>query len=246
MPDGKSCLGLLSDSLGDDMHRDKQVNKAVTPKGAELFVQMAYHEAGHAAAIYLRNKQLNLPQIYFHILLTGFNRPKCETDAAALPSLADCQAKLEGGLLIHSLAMSVNSNATPREAQACQMAYEADIINLLTGPLAEAKHIAQRDGEPINARLMNIEALKNYGGKSDLEKIDEYLEIFCPGQEKKAEKLAALFSAAFSFIDQPDHWRAVTQLAHFICTHEKELIRCEDAIAVLDTSIEKACLSKQW
>ena len=43
------------------------------------------------------------------------------------------------------------------------------MINILVGPLAEAKYITQRDGELINPRLINLNTLHDYGGTSDLE-----------------------------------------------------------------------------
>jgi hypothetical protein len=48
------------------------------------------------------------------------------------------------------------------------IASEADIINLLIGPLAEAKHVYNRDGELFNHKLVDLKLLKNYGGSSDL------------------------------------------------------------------------------
>lgn len=218
------------------MNRDQSVNKAATLKDSDLIEQMAFHEAGHAAAVYLRNKQINFPKVYFHIRLTGFNRAM-SADRVALAQ-ANCHAQLEGGLLIDNANLTAANSLSPLEISA----YEADIVNLLVGPLAEAKYIAQKDGELINTRLMHIEALKNYGGKADLDKIDQYLGIICDGNSNKAEKLAALFSDAFRFIEQPEHWRAISHLAQRICVNEKELIHYQEAIAILDASVNQGPL----
>ncbi len=74
------------------------------------------------------------------------------------------------------------------------------MINLLIGPLAEAKHVALRDGEQFNARLINLDALHNYGGSSDLEKVYECLDIFIASGSRHEEKLSGLFAQAFQFI----------------------------------------------
>jgi hypothetical protein len=39
--------------------------------------------------------------------------------------------------------------------------FEADIINVLAGPLAEAVYLALRDNEPFNPELVNISALQH-------------------------------------------------------------------------------------
>jgi hypothetical protein len=57
-------------------------------------------------------------------------------------------------------------------------AFETDIINLLIGPLAEAKYVANTDNEPFNHRLVNLNALKNYDASSDLELVKDYLQSF--------------------------------------------------------------------
>jgi hypothetical protein len=90
------------------------------------------------------------------------------------------------------------------------------MINLLVGPLAEAKHVALRDNECFSKNLINVNALHNYGGKSDLEKV------------------SGLFNKAFQFIDSPDHWKAIERLADYILDNTKNTISCEEAIAMRD------------
>ncbi|MDD1620891.1 MAG: hypothetical protein LUQ11_05375 [Methylococcaceae bacterium] len=227
------------------MNRDKLVNGIQFLKRSDFIGQVAFHEAGHAAAIYLRNRQKHLPQIYFHISLSGFNQQKRQSDAVRHESQGIFQAMLEGGLLqIQSLDMPDNEDCQSLECSTCHAAYEADVINLLAGPLAEARHVALRDGEQINHHLVNLDALKNYGGLSDMEKIEDYLNAYNCNPEKKMEKLKHLYVTSFEFIAQPAHWRAITRLAHFISTCGQELIRYEEAAEILDGNRKVAeCLS---
>lgn len=219
------------------MNRDKLVNGTLFLKRSDFIDQLAFHEAGHAAAIYLRNRQKQLPQIYFHILLSGFNQQKRETDAVRHENQGVFQAVLEGGLLqIQSLGMPDNRGCQSLECLTCHTAYEADVINLLAGPLAEARHVALRDGEQINHHLVNLEVLKNYGGNLDMEKIEDYLNAYNSNPEKRREKLKSLYVASFEFIAHPKHWLAITRLAHFISTCEKELILYEEAAEILDAN----------
>ncbi len=223
------------------MNRDKLVNGALFLKRSDFIGQVAFHEAGHAAAIYLHNQQKQLPQIYFHISLSGFNQQKRQTDAVRHENQGVFQAILEGGLLqLQSLVTPDNQDCQSLECLACHTAYEADVVNLLAGPLAEARHVALRDGEQINPHLVNFEALKNYGGLSDMEKIEDYLNAYSGDPEKRMEKLKSLYVASFEFIAQPAHWQAITRLAHFISTCEKELICYEEAVEILDANRKMA------
>jgi hypothetical protein len=44
-------------------------NTPTSPK--ELLKHIVFHEAGHVVAIYLRNKQQQLPQVFFQIIITA-------------------------------------------------------------------------------------------------------------------------------------------------------------------------------
>lgn len=118
-------------------------------------------------------------------------------------------AVVEGGHLIQSLPVALIESMryfSADEQDVYQTAFKADMINLLIGPLAEARHVALRDDERFNARLVNINALHYYGGTSDLEKVYEYLDIFIADRSRHEEKLAELFDQAFQFIHSPVHW----------------------------------------
>lgn len=222
------------------MKRNYQIDEPIPLKHRQLVQQTAFHEAGHAAAIYLCNRQKNLPPVYFQITFGGLCASTPETDRLKKLPHSNWVATVEGGNLIHSLPLSVIESSgyfSDHESHAYQLAYEADIINLLAGPLAEAKYVAERDNETFNPRLVNVEALRYYGGTSDLEKVDEYLEALIATQDKRSKKLNELFLAAFRFVEDPSHWYAINQLAHHILENDNEVIGCEEIIDVIDSAL---------
>jgi hypothetical protein len=200
--------------------------------------QTAIHEAGHAAAIYLGNKQKQLPPVFFQIIIQDIiheGQWPCRTSPAA--HVMTCFAKVEGGRLIHTLPSSLaeaTRRFSPDERQAYQAAFEADIVNFLAGPLAEAKYVALCDGELFNPRLVNLEALHFYGGSADVALAREYLDCLPVDGLEKEQKITELFLAAYRFINQRSHWRAITALADFILNAGKKEISCEEIIGVLD------------
>ncbi|MDO9047471.1 MAG: hypothetical protein Q7U66_07000 [Methylobacter sp.] len=217
------------------MKRNYQTDTSYTINDHDLIRQIAFHEAGHAAAIYLYNKQKQLPPVYFQITIKALDRQKDSTRLA----YDHFAAVVEGGRLIHSLPVALIESThyfSAAEQDAYQTAFEADMINLLIGPLAEAKHVALRDDEQFNARLVNIDALHYYGGTSDLEKVYEYLDVFIAAGSRHEEKTVELFNKAFQFISSPTHWKAIERLAAYILSNKENIISCEEAIAVLDES----------
>ncbi len=200
----------------------------------------AYHQAGHVAAIYIGNKQKNLPAVHFQLVVKSF----CWESAfagrfARIPSKDT--VKLEGGRLLPDLPGSFEV-ATRRlslsERRSCQSAFEADIINLLAGPLAEAKYVALRDGEVFNANLVYLGALKFYGGSMDLELINEYIECLIPDNlTERQQKLAELFLAAYSFINDNSNWIAIKRLAETVYQSAQDIFTCEELISLLETTI---------
>jgi hypothetical protein len=193
----------------------------------ELRRKTAIHEAGHAAAIHFGNKQKKLPPVFFRIIINNY---LCGSDD-------NCITKIEGGRLIHTLPSSIKEaccNFSVAQKYAYQQAFEADIINLLVGSLAEANYIAQRDNEIISPRLVPLNALHNYGGASDLEIINEYLQCFITNEIEQEEKITELFSAAFDFINEWSHWYAIIALADYMLENDKDIIDYEEVVAVLD------------
>jgi hypothetical protein len=221
------------------MKRNYPADASCSINDQDLIRQIAFHEAGHATAIYLYNKQKQLPPVHFQITIKPLDRQKDSPLNNCSLSYDHYAAVVEGGRLIHSLPVALIESAhyfSAGEQDAYQTAFEADMINLLIGPLAEAKHVALRDDEQFNARLVNINALHNYGGTSDLNKVYEYLDIFIAARSRHQEKMAELFDQAFQFINSPIHWRAIERLAGYILNNKENIISCEEAIAVLDES----------
>lgn len=217
------------------MKRNYQADAFCFVNDQELIRQIAFHEAGHATAIYLFNKQKQLPPVHFQITIKPLDRRKSVlSNNLAYDRFA---AVVEGGCLIHSLPVALLESTryfSSVEQDVYQTAFEADMINLLIGPLAEARHVALRDDEQFNARLVNIDALHYYGGTSDLEKVHEYLDIFIADRRRHEEKLAELFGQAFQFINSPVYWQAIERLADYILSNKENIISCEEVIAVLD------------
>ncbi len=217
------------------MKRSHLINMPHFVNDAELIRQVAFHEAGHAAAIHIRNKQKQLPPIFFQIYINHVYqwrkdaRNTYENDKVYL-------TKIEDGRLIHTLPSSVAkalSDFTPAQQYDYQIAFEADIVNLLAGPLSEANYIALRDDEPINPNLVHLDALHFYGGSSDIETINEYMDCLELSSAQRHAKLVALFLKAFAFIKDPANWRAILALAEYIISSQKNIILYEDVTSVL-------------
>ncbi len=220
------------------------ITAITTPNRLQQHKQcIAFHEAGHAVAIYLNNKARNLPPVYFQIV---FKEISGATDYNVLIYQAthdDSIARVEGGRLIQSLPYSIDGLAHKlidhNEAMAPLVrdyicAFEADIINLLIGPLAEAKHVYNRDDELFNRKLVDLKALKNYGGDSDLALAYEYLESFSTNMQQQDEKLDELFALACDFVSDYSNWKAITKLANYILESNKNMISCEEVVSVLE------------
>jgi hypothetical protein len=216
------------------MKRNYQANDLGILNSPELNQRIAYHEAGHATAIYLYNKQKQLPPIYFQIKL----KSSCEfigtIDSFNQHSIA---AKVEGGYLIENLMLSfVGSQADMNESEKSeyQKALESDIVNLLAGAVAEANYVSLSDNEILNAHLLTVAALKHYGSQADLSKISEYLACLSPIATVQQQKLTQLLHRTFEFIAHPKHWKSVQAVANFILTCKKQVISCEEVFAVID------------
>ncbi|MGZ8159145.1 MAG: hypothetical protein ACXWT1_08460 [Methylobacter sp.] len=229
------------------MKRNKIIGTCDQDKLLEHKQRVAFHEAGHAAAIYLNNKARNLPPVFFKIIFKDMDSMS-SIEGMAYQSVQDeCIARVEGGRLIEILPPSIDSLMrvlTERNGGIghwvtdYMTAFDADIINLLIGPLAEAKHVAETDDEPFNHKLVNLEALKNYGGSSDLVLVNEYLQFFSANKQQKDEKLAELFAVAFNFINNPAHWSAVAKLAGHVLNSNKNITCSEEIASILDQSLD--------
>jgi hypothetical protein len=222
---------------GGSMNRTPDFKNVSKLTHQEANRKMAIHEAGHAAAICIGNKQKRLPPIFFRIFIKPL-----DSDAQLSRFLGkpydDYIAKVEGGRLIHTLPTSLDEATKDFSAVqklAYERAFEADMINLLAGSLAEANYLSVRDDEQINPRLVNLNALPYYGGLSDLKVVNEYLDCFIGSDELRKRKMTELFLAAFSFVSERSNWLAITTLADYILAADENIIECNEIIAVLET-----------
>ncbi|MGZ5000332.1 MAG: hypothetical protein ACXV7F_08525 [Methylomonas sp.] len=204
----------------------------------ELNRQTAFHEAGHVAAIYLENKRKNLPPVFFEIHV---NKP----DSLTRP----LSAKVNGGRLVGEPSIVIRENIASEGNSSApddyQRVYEADMINFLAGPLAEAKYVAIRDNEVFNINLLNPRALSHYGGSADLLEVMSYLECYLPSPERREAKLNALFNETFRFIQNHSNWKKITALAHHILNDAHSNISCYQAIEVLEASVKNSHIASR-
>lgn len=223
------------------MNYDRKANISHTTCLIQVGKRNAYHQAGHAAAIYLGNQHKQLPAVHFQVTIKPQERDSGQPSRTMRLS-RQYAAKVEGGRLIQNLPMSFVEAAqylSQPEQEQYRCAFEADVINLLAGPLAEAKYVALRDDEVFNANLVYLGALKFYGGGATLDIITEYMECFIPDRTERKQKLAELFLAAYSFVNKRSSWSAIITLAEFILdankVEPKSIISCEDLIALLES-----------
>jgi hypothetical protein len=134
-------------------------------------VRNACHQAGHAAALVLGNRQKQLSDCHFQVAIKTLDSDSSITPHEVRLSGPD-MAVFEGGQLFERLPLSLADDSLPEGSiplsKSRQGPYrrglEADVINLLAGPLTEAKYVALRDDEVFNANIIHLELLKFYGG----------------------------------------------------------------------------------
>jgi hypothetical protein len=219
--------------VDETMKPDYPIN-AITPTvHKDLIRQVVYHKVGHAAAIHLYNRKKQLPSVSFQIVIKQTDYSRAQSSDNHAITRDHFTAIVEGGSLIHSHPLTLTGSLL-NEKDPFRAAYEADMINLLVGPLAEAKHVALRDDECFTKNLITFNVLNNYGGSAALEKVYEYLEYFGEDLMRQEEKLAELFNQAFIFIESPVHWQAIERLAAYIFGNMKNVVRYEESVALLD------------
>lgn len=204
---------------------------------SELSRKTAIHEAGHAAAIYFGNKHKQLPPVFFQIVIKSSQFDNLVSESAYKCCDDNFLAKIEGGRLIQNLPSSfedASDGFSCLQKLGFKQALEADIINFIVGPLAEANYIALRDDEVINPCLVNLQALYNYGGASDIETIEEYLDCFVLDVWQREKKINELFLAAYNFIVNPVHWRGINALAECILMGSRDIMEYQEIATVLD------------
>ncbi|NOT11406.1 MAG: hypothetical protein HOP23_06180 [Methylococcaceae bacterium] len=214
------------------MKRNSNFYKTVNLSHQDVNHKIAFHEAGHAAAIYIGNRQKGLPPVYFNIWLSSST-----DDFASYP--LTIVGNIDGGRLIHTLPSSVEEattgfSSTEKAAYLC--AFEADMINLLVGPVAEAKYSALRHGELMNPLLVQANSLHRYGGSSDLESVYEYLGCFLLSETLKEQKMAQLLMAAIRFVNDRENWWSICALADHIACQDQTVFEYHQIIDVLESA----------
>jgi hypothetical protein len=217
------------------MKRSHQFNEASYWPSKGLSGNVAVHEAGHAAAIYLGNKRKGLPPVFFQVLITP-QEEKTPVDKYLLKPGSAFIAEVDGGGLIPILPSSFKEatlDFSPEQKLSYQRAFEADMVNLLVGPLAEAKYIAHNDGERFNPLLVTLNALHYYGGCYDLATFFSYLECYLDNETLREEKITGLYLEAFNFVIGKSNWHAITALADYLAGSDQLAIDCNEIIGVI-------------
>jgi len=149
----------------------------------------------------------------------------------------DYSAKIDGGRLINMLPGSITDliNSVESKDKSFMTAFTTDIINLLIGPLAEAKYIALCDDEIFNKYLIPVNALHYYGGESDLAVINDYLACYSSCKNQQDEFLSELASQAFDFVENDSNWKKIMMLAHYVIDKEIKSIDYEQISTLLET-----------
>ncbi len=196
---------------------------------------IAFHEAGHAAGIYLNIKARCLPPVFFKIIFKDMSG-ETDIDTMAHQSVNDeCIARVEGGRLIELIIPSIDSlmrgltecnDTTGQLVDDYMIAMETDIINLLIGPLAEAKFVAETDDEQFNYKLVNLKALINYGGSSGLALVNEYFQSFFTDMQKREKKFEELFFSACKFIKNEANRVAINKQGGYFLYSRKRITLC--------------------
>ena len=224
------------------MKRNNISHRSVHNRLQNFKHSIAFHEAGHAIAICVNNQARQQQSVFFQIVIKDLSQHDEECNNLLVDS-DDSVARVEGGRLIQSLIynvddltdklISIDESVAPLVRE-YQVAFETDIINLLIGPLAEAKHCYLNDDEHFNYQLIDLKALKNYGGDSDLALAWEYLESYSKNKQRQEEKLNELFIAAGDFISDSKNWKAIKKLADYIIRSDKNIISCEEVHSLLN------------
>jgi hypothetical protein len=220
-------------------------SNTMTVLSHDIKKKVVYHEAGHATGIHFSSIQKNLPSVFFEIT---FKQIEDSSFNSLLSDLFDPHidiARVKGGRLIESLPLMTFKTSNVQSSTDTDkwvfkytdeylIAFEADITNLLIGPLAEAKYTALVDDEPFHQALFTVQALKYYGGDADLAVINDYLQSYSADKQEQHNILNQIFIKAFNFVNDDSNWKAISKLANYILTSNKNVIGCEEVATVLN------------
>lgn len=202
----------------------------------EILKRSAYHAAGYAASIYLGNERKGLSPVFFRIV-----KAPLKNESSVVRYIHGDQdnliAKVEGGRLIDTLPYppaETSGNVAGGQEIFYEKAFDADIANILAGPLAEAKYVAHRDDETITARLVNLKALTSYNGASEVDLVSRYFECINLPADEKERKIVNIYFDTFSFLSEYGNWAAISRLADHILSSDKAVIEADEAIRVME------------
>lgn len=212
------------------MYRNYQQDLSSISNYQALTLQTAFHESGHAAGIYIGNKEKKLPPVFFQIQIKN---PSSSKDKSHYAKVVD------GRLIQHLPVVGIEKveDLTYEEQKSYRLAYEADVINLLIGSIAEARYVSERDDELFSINLLNVHALNYYGGHSDVKKAYAYLKFFITSEQQREVKMREFFLQAFQFVENDDNWNCIQDLAEYILKSKKEVLSCEEAVEIFDKSL---------
>lgn len=199
--------------------------------------QVAFHIAGHAAAIYLNNKASFSPSSIFQI---RFQQRNCDSrhrqtiQCQHIVRIDDDERTIQP--FPRPVTRSADETDGPLRSDDLNTC-DTDIINLLAGPLAEARYIHDCDNELLTRRLIDLEALKQYGGDSDLLIARQNLRNLLSVQSEQDKKLEELLTAAFYFVNDDNNWSVIIRLAEYLFKHHKKMMSSEEVASVLEPLI---------
>lgn len=204
--------------------------------------QYAFHNAGHLVAIYVNDGNKQLKHANFPIKLNDVNSVDTDSVHQAIRNGRRNGVFSNTGCSMQSIAVAVEeaspgyfgaSTAIDPDRETENL-LEAEIINLLAGPLAEARYIHDEDNEPMTHHLVDLEALKSYGGCEDLALVQENLSVLSQDPSECERKLAELFKTAFDFIVNELNWKVVSQLAESL--YRKKSMSYGEVVAMFEAN----------
>jgi len=84
-------------------------------------------------------------------------------------------------------------------------------------------------------RLHEVGIASNRESECRGEYVHEYLESFSASKQVQDEKLNELFAVACDFVSNSANWKAITKLANYILESNKNIIRCEEVVSVIES-----------
>lgn len=181
--------------------------------------RQAFHQAGHAAALYLNAPDKNKLTASLTVNL-ALKKPVTGKKS----QVTECH-------YVNHLAYQTRNKHTLLPA------FTADIVALIAGPLAEARYTLTQDNEIFHINLLKPDALQNYGGQDDLMLIEQCLDNFFilhADTVDREQTLLSLYKQAFGFVQNEGNWQRISALAHYLGDSQNQPVDIAEITAVLD------------